>query len=382
MVPSDKDAGQLVAKKYFYLVCFSCKWSSKDVDIPDQLTQTGGWREKETPNAARIEELIQHFKVVAHKDRLERETRIKRIPHKPITHHSHAIHLLDKYGISAQLSPKVTEALRAKTSISIPLSTSSSDLTKSMIAKSSNIEPAVATSNIEPLDINLYYKSTVDLNSVSTISQRLHQVECQPEKTSDFYPVSQTLSVKRSLRCRECERNLSKPEYNPSSIKFKILLAAYYHVPEVKIKSDLRKIKFVPETESSIELTICNPSPYKLTLLIEPSEATGAILRGNESPISVQLSPKDDMELDIDLNTPSGDKVEALAPNVTFMKNNKMGFKIYFTPTNEEKDEIVIQLNLQHDFVNTFIQISGSEKRETQIETINSKIFIRLPFVK
>ena len=47
MVPSDKDAGQMIAKKYFYLVCFSCKWSSKDVGIPDQLTQTGGWKEKE-----------------------------------------------------------------------------------------------------------------------------------------------------------------------------------------------------------------------------------------------------------------------------------------------------------------------------------------------
>ena len=28
-----------------------------------------------------------------------------------------------------------------------------------------------------------------------------------------------------------CEHNLSKPEYNPTSIKFKIQLAAYYHVP-------------------------------------------------------------------------------------------------------------------------------------------------------
>ena len=30
-----------------------------------------------------------------------------------------------------------------------------------------------------------------------------------------------------------CEHNLSKPEYNPTSIKFKIQLAAYYHVPEI-----------------------------------------------------------------------------------------------------------------------------------------------------
>ena len=41
--------------------------------------------------------------------------------------------------------------------------------------------------------------------------------------------------IKRSQRCRRCEHNLSKPEYNPTSIKFKIQLAAYYHVPELVI---------------------------------------------------------------------------------------------------------------------------------------------------
>jgi dynactin-4 len=35
--------------------------------------------------------------------------------------------------------------------------------------------------------------------------------------------------------CGRCEHNLSKPEYNPTSIKFKIQLAAYYHVPEIVI---------------------------------------------------------------------------------------------------------------------------------------------------
>ena len=231
--------------------------------------------------------------------------------------------------------------------------------------------------------MNLYYKTPLDLNSISTIDQRLHQVEYQPEKISDFYPVSQTLSVKRSLRCRECERNLSKPEYNPSSIKFKILLAALYHVPEIKIKSDLRKVRFVPGADACIEFTISNPSPYKLTLAIEPAEAIGAVLKPGEAPISAQLPPKDDMELDMDLNTPSGEKTEPLAPNVTFIKNNKMGFKVFFTPIqDEEREDIIIQLNIQHDFVNTFIQISASEKRETQIQTINTKVYIRLPWIK
>lgn len=381
MVPSDKDPGQLVAKKYFFLICFSCKWSSKDVNIPDQLSATGGWEERKNPHAARIDELIAHFKVVAHQDRLEREKRSKKIAQKPIVA-SNAIHLLDKYGISAQLSPKVTEALRAKNH-PIPLSSSSCDLTKSMIAKSSNIDSAVATSQLEPLDPD-YYSKPVDLNSVTSIDQRLHQVEHQPEKTSDFSLVSQTLSVKRSLRCRECERNLSKPEFNPSSIKFKILLAAYLHVPEIKIKTDLKKIKLQPQTESSIELTVSNPSPFKVNLSIEPMSATGATIRAIDLPIAAKLLPKEDMDLEMDLSSAAGEQVEHQSPDITFIKGNKMGFKISFTPngvTDEqgESKPIVIQLKLKHEFVNTYIHKLGSDKRETQIENIDTVVFVELP---
>ena len=384
MIPSDKDPGQLIAKKYFFLVCFSCKWSSKDVNIPDQLTATGGWKERENPNAARIDELIAHFKVVAHQDRLEREKRTKKLTQKPIVA-SNAIHLLDKYGISAQLSPKVTEALRAKTH-PIPLSSSSCDLTKSMIAKSSNIVSAVATSQIEPLD-QAYYTNPVDLNSVTSIEQRLHQVEHQPEKSSDFSLVSQTLSVKRSLRCRECERNLSKPEFNPSSIKFKILLAAYLHVPEMKIKSDLKKIKLQPQEEFSIELTVSNPSPFKVNLSIEPMSASGATIRSIDVPIAAKLLPKEDMDLEMDLSSSAGDNVEPHSPNITFIKGNKMGFRISVTPDTATMNEgkatpIVLQLKLKHEFVNnTYLHKAGSDKRETQLETkqIDTIVHVELP---
>ena len=63
---------------------------------------------------------------------------------------------------------------------------------------------------------------------VTTIEQRIRQPERQPAKTDDLIPIHKFLSVRRSQRCRFCEHNLSKPEYNPSSIKFKIHLGALY----------------------------------------------------------------------------------------------------------------------------------------------------------
>jgi dynactin-4 len=70
--------------------------------------------------------------------------------------------------------------------------------------------------------------------------------------------------IKRSQRCRKCEHNLSKPEYNPSSIKFKIQLAAYYHVPEVvifRVESPIRH-----GAKNAIVVKIVNPSQHATTV--------------------------------------------------------------------------------------------------------------------
>lgn len=96
---------------------------------------------------------------------------------------------------------------------------------------------------------------------VTTLRQRLLQPDFQPAGASQLHPRHKHLLMKRSLRCRvctpsgfsfperskgvvfyvdadldnifclifllqKCEHNLSKPEFNPTSIKFKIQLVA------------------------------------------------------------------------------------------------------------------------------------------------------------
>ena len=65
----------------------------------------------------------------------------------------------------------------------------------------------------------------------------------------------------RSQRCRQCEHNLSKPEYNPTSIKFKIQLAAFYHVPEVII-FQLSREPLRPGQDTTFVLKVTNPSGH------------------------------------------------------------------------------------------------------------------------
>lgn len=108
---------------------------------------------------------------------------------------------------------------------------------------------------VEPLPED-YYTRPVNLTEVTTLQQRLLQPDFQPICASQLYPRHKHLLIKRSLRCRQCEHNLSKPEFNPTSIKFKIQLVAVNYIPEVRIMSipNLRYMK-----ESQVLLTLTNP---------------------------------------------------------------------------------------------------------------------------
>merc|ERR1719452_114704 len=95
------------------------------------------------------------------------------------------------------------------------------------------------------------------------MAQRLAQLEFQPELISQLFPKHKHLMIKRSQRCRRCEHNLSKPEYNPTSIKFKIQLAAYYHVPDIII---YRVGELVPGKVAQLVIKVTNPTNTGTTL--------------------------------------------------------------------------------------------------------------------
>ena len=89
---------------------------------------------------------------------------------------------------------------------------------------------ALASLAEPPMDL---LTEALDLCRVTRLPQRLAHLEHQPEHINDIFPrctiitiASLTtlprhkhLMIKRSQRCRRCEHNLSKPEYNPTSIK-------------------------------------------------------------------------------------------------------------------------------------------------------------------
>lgn len=98
---------------------------------------------------------------------------------------------------------------------------------------------------------------------MTTIKQRLAQASNQPTTVKKLYPQHKSLSIKRSLRCRQCEHNVIKPEYNPCSIRYRIQLFASCHVPEVRfIKCDLLKVG----QSSYLDLKLINPTINDMTI--------------------------------------------------------------------------------------------------------------------
>ncbi|XP_041970865.1 dynactin subunit 4 [Aricia agestis] len=237
------------AKKMYYLSCFNCRWSSRDVGIPDQPVASGGWPERVNPHAARVNQLLDFYKAIAQQEKqekLDKERKKFAIRGKYIT-------LTDKTGLTGAMARNIA---------GLPSSESSS-------LAIANFVPSQASAEVEALPED-YYTKEVNLKQVTSMAQRLAAPEWQPTNAARLHPLARALSVKRSQRCRNCDHNLTKPEYNPGSIKFKIELLAYYHVPEVKIIS-YESVKAGATT--SLLLKLANPTPHEMQLkLLQPQD--------------------------------------------------------------------------------------------------------------
>ena len=67
--------GKPTTKKMYYLVCGFCRWTTRDIGLPDQPVASGGWPEPDNPDAARLASLHEHFRALAQREKLEKDTR-------------------------------------------------------------------------------------------------------------------------------------------------------------------------------------------------------------------------------------------------------------------------------------------------------------------
>jgi dynactin 4 len=80
---SAETSQKMVTKKMYYLACLACRWTSRDVGISDQTSQTCSWPEQEYFHNTRFQMLLEHYQAVVLHDKQEKQDYLKRKNTKP-----------------------------------------------------------------------------------------------------------------------------------------------------------------------------------------------------------------------------------------------------------------------------------------------------------
>lgn len=330
--------GQATPRKAFYLACGFCRWTSRDVAIKDQTVSSGGWRDQENENSKRIAVLMDYYRQLAVREKLDKEK-------KKYSRRRSYLRLSDKYGLG--------HVARRSSGLIGNLSKDADDI------KIQDVEPSVASEEVEELSEDVFTKPLV-LAQVTNMAQRLATPEFQPSSAEKLHPCHKRLLIKRSQRCKECEHNLSKPEYNPSSIKFKIQMVAVHHIPEIRIMS-IPNLKV--NQPSQVILTLVNPLDFVVHVSLLPckTETETTEMAKVDLPQSELLLARCDDSAEFD--DAGVDQQESFEddPSVTvFRKANKIGFFITVTPLLENKD-VKVSFYMKHNYKTMTTALTGDK---------------------
>ncbi|XP_077999058.1 dynactin subunit 4-like [Glandiceps talaboti] len=346
-IPNPNDPAKPTTKKAYYLACGFCRWTSRDIGMPDKHVASGAWQVPDNPYVDRMNELLDYYRQLAQREKQERER-------KRISRRRSYFHLQEKY-----LSPVATR----RRSGALLSALSNLGVKESEQNQNISVKGSESVEDVEKLPPEIY-SEPVNLSSVCTITQRLSQPEYQPHYIKQLYPKHKHLLIKRSQRCRECEHNLSKPEFNPSSIRFKIQLVALHHVPEMRIFS-IPNLYF--QKESQVTLMLINPVENTTDVTLQPispsdhdmASAT-VTLPGSE----LVLAAKDDTAEYDDMNTDIPEFKDD-ASVVHFRKANRLAFFVKVTPEKAVGD-VIIALRLKYNYRDMAAQFRRSDDDKDQ----------------
>lgn len=315
-----------------------------------------------------------------------------------------------------------------------------SDKTPSKV-KPTSINPSAATDDVDKLPDSIF-TDAINLNNVTTLKQRLMQPSTQPSSVNLLLPQHKSLSIKRSLRCKQCEHNVIKPEFNPTSIKYRISLFASAHMPEIRLikcenivcgESKTVKVQFklINPTLHDMTITLSKlPTPEEETNLIEElkksfekqASLTSTVVSSPNSsllPLPPRFQPINPEELrsvskkvhaDIDIpesafivnyrdDTAEFDEdvqVKREDPEfIVWRKSNKVAIELTAKPDVDSLkigDEVFAGFTMEYSYVNTVVgntttvsttAVAGSsDKKEPQKHTLSSRVYVKLGSVR
>uniref|UniRef100_A0A1L8E5D8 Dynactin subunit 4 n=1 Tax=Nyssomyia neivai TaxID=330878 RepID=A0A1L8E5D8_9DIPT len=384
-----KEDAKVITRKMYYLACLACRWTSRDVGISDQTVATGSWPECEYAHATRFALLMEHFQAVVLRDKQERQDYLRRKSPKQHKYPS----LTDRTGLTVSM-------------IRRQMGWSDKAPPK---AKPIDVNASIGVEDVEQLPETIFTQP-VNLRELTTIKQRLAQPAGQPVCVRDLFPQHKSLSIKRSLRCRQCEHNVIKPEFNPSSIKYRIQLFAAHHVPEIRVVHLPEKPQGGQGTK--VQLKFSNPTIHDMTVVLKelpttdeetaiieemkkvvvsstPSSlnaslsrqvslteeprvvATGVTAKVELPEVPFMLPHRDDSaEFDEEMQLPQEDP-----KFVIWRRANRACIELNMEPHDNlaPGTEVIIGFTVQYTYVNT---VQVPEKKEPQTHNLTARVYI------
>nr|CAB3236499.1 dynactin subunit 4 [Phallusia mammillata] len=366
------DPTKSTAKKVYYQACTFCRWSTRGIGMPDKDIVNGAWTEKANPDVQRVNQLLEYYKYVAQQEKLDQET--KRSSKKR-----------GYFAVAMQLNKYGGARLGIGGKKPSPLTQVSSKLGESPSLKEVTIEPAktYALEDLEPLPEDIYHK-VVNFAKVSSVTQRHSHPEHQSESVNDFWPQKTRMFIKQSLRCKGCDHNIIKPEYNASSIKFKIHLVAVNQIPEIRIN---KVPKLVPGESCKIILTLVNPTEHVLHVTLLPHIEEEKTQRSNcqvELPTSDLVLSKYDEAAEFIAPEGGQAQFEDDPEVIAYRRGNRIGFYLQCTPDKDLQhgDEVWVTFKYKHEhYGNTTIValLKGDKQQgEPEADWLKQTVFVNV----
>ncbi|CAF0759649.1 unnamed protein product [Brachionus calyciflorus] len=332
-------------QKVFYLICVFCRWTTRDVGIPDVTSAPGGWKLQENPHVKRIQELTEGYKVIAAREKLEKDR--KKYPNLKrrslyISGSSSSSSILhaDKYGILAPVQKRLAATASIGNQNLDPQITMEQQFR-------SLVKPAQTVDSFEELPED-FFANPPNINSITSINQRHANPDFQPSKASELYPLNKFYQSKESKRCSGCEHNVLKPESNVISIKFKLHQMALFLVPEVRI---MTIPKWTLNEENEVILSITNRYESDVTVSFVNIDNENVLnLSGFKPTAKIEFKTRDDLSIVIDRQDNSKVQQAQLKQSdletngfLCFRRDNKIAVKCTVTPflsNTEIKDHV------------------------------------------
>jgi dynactin 4 len=144
----------MVTKKMYYLACLACRWTSRDVGISDQASQTCSWPEQEYFHNTRFQLLSEHFQAVVLHDKQEKQDFLRRKSAKTTKFPSMTVSLMESL-----LEMKWIVDFQDRTGLTVSSIRRQMGFDKSSPkpkVKPSSITPSVATADVDELPDDIF----------------------------------------------------------------------------------------------------------------------------------------------------------------------------------------------------------------------------------